>query len=130
MAHILVVDDDQDIRDAVRFILEDAGHEVEEASDGRSALQMLRDCPTPLVVLLDLLIPQLSGIELLEEVIADPQLKARHAYLLMTADNATLRQKAEQLAPELPAQFIGKPFDLDNLLAMIDDASRALDALA
>lgn len=130
MARVLVVDDDQDIRDTVRFILEDAGHEVEEASNGRSALQMLRDCPAPLVVLLDLLIPQLSGIELLEEVIADSHLKARHTYLLMTADNTTLRQKAEQLTPELSAQFIDKPFDLDTLLAMIDDASRDLDAQA
>lgn len=130
MARVLVVDDDQDIRDAVRFILEDAGHEVEEASDGKSALRMLRDYPAPLVVLLDLLIPQLSGIELLEEVIADPQLKARHAYLLMTADNMTLRQKAEQLLPEVSAQFIGKPFDLDKLLAMIDNASHTLDTLA
>lgn len=130
MARVLVVDDDQDIRDAVRFILEDAGHEVEEASDGKSALRMLRDYPAPLVVLLDLLIPQLSGIELLEEVIADPQLKARHAYLLMTADNMTLRQQADQLLPEVSAQIIGKPFDLDKLLAMIDNASHALDALA
>jgi CheY-like chemotaxis protein len=126
MAQVLIVDDDQDIRDAVRFILEDAGHEVAEASDGKSALRMLRDCPASLVVLLDLLIPQLNGIELLKEIIADPQLKARHAYLLMTADSAGLRQQADLLLPEVSAQIIGKPFDLDKLLAMIDDASHSL----
>ncbi len=124
MACVLIVDDEQDIRDAVRFGLEDAGHEVLEASDGESALRILRESQRRLVVLLDLLIPQLSGIDLLKAVIADPVLKDQHAYLLMTADSRALRQRAEPLLAQLSARIVGKPFDIDRLLAMIEAADR------
>jgi CheY-like chemotaxis protein len=123
MARVLIVDDDQDIRDAVRFILEDVGHEVLDASDGETALQLLRASQQRMIVLLDLLLPQLNGIDLLKAVIADPLLKERHAYVLMSADSATLRQQAEPLLAEVSAQVVGKPFDMDNLLAMIAQAA-------
>lgn len=124
MARVLVVDDEQDIRDALRFILEDAGHEVLEATDGENALQVLRASQSSLVVVLDLLMPRLSGIDVLQQVIADPHVKDRHAYLLMTADNALLRQQADPLLAQVSARVIGKPFDIDALLNMIDQASR------
>jgi CheY-like chemotaxis protein len=124
MARVLVVDDEQDIRDALRFILEDAGHEVLEATDGENALQVLRASQASLVVVLDLLMPRLSGIDVLQQVIADPHVKDRHAYLLMTADNALLRQQADPLLAQVSARVIGKPFDIDALLNMIDQASR------
>lgn len=124
MARVLVVDDDQDIRDVVRFILEDAGHEVLEASDGNTALQVMRATPASLVVLLDLLMPQPNGIDVLKEVIADPHLSHRHAYLLLTADNTNLRQQAESLLTQLSAQVISKPFDVGKLLEMVDHAAR------
>jgi CheY-like chemotaxis protein len=124
MARVLVVDDEQDIRDALRFILEDAGHEVLEATDGENALQVLRASQSSLVVVLDLLMPRLSGIDVLQQVIADPHMKDRHAYLLMTADNALLRQQADTLLAQVSAQVIGKPFDIDALLNMIDQAAR------
>lgn len=126
MAQVLVVDDDQDIRDALRFILEDAGHEVLEASDGEAALQTLRRNQSRLVVLLDLLMPHMNGIDVLRQVVADRWLNERHAYLLMTADNAILRQQADPLLAQVSAQVIGKPFDIDRLLEMVDAAARPL----
>lgn len=124
MARVLVVDDDQDIRDVVRFILEDAGYEVIEASDGESALQILRDSPTPLIVLLDLLMPHPNGVDVLTEIIADPALRLRHAYIMLTADNKVLREQAEPLLTQLAAPTIGKPFDVDKLLEIIASVSR------
>jgi CheY-like chemotaxis protein len=106
------------------LILEDAGHEVLEATDGENALQVLRASQASLVVVLDLLMPRLSGIDVLQQVIADPHVKDRHAYLLMTADNALLRQQADPLLAQVSARVIGKPFDIDALLNMIDQASR------
>ncbi len=126
MAQVLVVDDDQDIRDALRFILEDAGHEVLEASDGEAALRTLRRNQSRLVVLLDLLMPHMNGIDVLRQVVADRWLNERHAYLLMTADNAILRQQADPLLAQVSAQVIGKPFDIDRLLEMVDAAARPL----
>ncbi|HET9980371.1 MAG TPA: response regulator [Ktedonobacterales bacterium] len=124
MARVLVVDDDQDIRDVVRFILEDAGYEVLDTGDGARALQMLRDSPTPLVVLLDLLMPRPNGIDVLTEIIADPALKQRHAYILLTADNNVLRDTAEPLLSQLSAPTISKPFDVDKLLETVASVSQ------
>jgi two-component system chemotaxis response regulator CheY len=123
MACVLVVDDDQDIREIIRFILEDAGYEVLEAGDGESALQTLRDSPMRLVVLLDLLMPHPNGLDILTEIVADPSLKARHAYILLTADNASLREKAAPLLTQLAAPVIGKPFDVDKMLEIVASAS-------
>lgn len=124
MAHVLIVDDEQDIRDTLRFILEDAGYDVLEASDGEVALALLRESTVPLVVLLDLLLPKVSGVEILKAAIADPRLTGQHAYLLMTADSAVLRHEADPLLAQVSAQVITKPFDVDNLLTMIDRVSR------
>lgn len=124
MARVLVVDDNQDIRDVVRFIMEDAGYEVLEAGDGESALQTLRESATPLVVLLDLLMPHPNGLDVLSEVVADPALKERHAYILLTADNAVLRERAYPLLSELSAPTLGKPFDVDKLLELVANAAR------
>lgn len=124
MAHVLIVDDEQDIRDTVRFILEDAGHQVQEASDGESALQIIRESPTPLVVLLDLLMPRLTGIDVLKAVTADPQMKKRNAFLLMTANSTNLRQQAEPFLHGLSAQVVSKPFDIDNLLKTVACAAK------
>ena len=123
MARVLVVDDDQDIRDVVRFILEDAGYEVLDAGDGERALQILRDSPTPLIVLLDLLMPRPNGLDVLTEIIADPALKQRHAYILLTADNNVLRDQVEPLLTQLSAPTVGKPFDVDKLLETVASAS-------
>ena len=123
MARVLVVDDDQDIRDVVRFILEDAGYEVLDAGDGETALQILRDSPTPLIALLDLLMPRPNGLDVLTEIIADPALKQRHAYILLTADNNVLRDQAAPLLTQLSAPTIIKPFDVDKLLETVASVS-------
>src|SRR3954453_3820391 len=61
-AIILVVDDDPEIRDVVRWLLEDEGWTVETASDGRDALEQAARPPPPLIVL-DMGLPIMSGEE-------------------------------------------------------------------
>lgn len=63
---ILVVDDDDDIRDAVVGLLRDAGHPVVEAIDGRQALELARTA-LPRIILLDLMMPVMDGYEFLLE---------------------------------------------------------------
>lgn len=123
MAHVLIVDDDPGVRDAVRFILEDANYEALEASDGVTALAILRASQERLIVLLDMLIPKLNGIDLLRAVLADPLLKERHIYLLMTGNSALLRREAGPLLAEVSARIIAKPFEMDDLLAVVDKAA-------
>ncbi len=128
MAHVLIVDDDESIRDAVRLFLEDAEHDALEASDGVTALRILRESQQRLIVLLDASIPQLSGIDLLRVVVADPLLKERHAYLLLTGAPNLLLGEAETLLAETSAKIVAKPFEIADLLALIDDAAERLSA--
>jgi DNA-binding response OmpR family regulator len=66
MARILVVEDDTDLNNAYCIILRHAGHEVVEAFDGKEALEKLKDFE-PDLVLLDLLMPVMGGLEFLQE---------------------------------------------------------------
>lgn len=124
MSHVLIVDDDQAIRETIRLVLEDTDHHVMEVSDGEQALHLLHESRVPLVVLLDLLMPKVSGIEFLNIVNADPHLKASHAIVLMTANRASLLQEVGPLLQEMHVEVIAKPFDIDSLLETVERASQ------
>ncbi len=64
MAQILIVDDDPSLLRSLRGILEDAGHEVTEESDGSRALRRFAGHPTDLVIT-DMYMPEMNGIEFL-----------------------------------------------------------------
>lgn len=65
MAHILVVEDDKDLNNAYKVILESEGHTVAVAYNGQEALQVLKDFQ-PDLILLDLLMPIMGGLEFLQ----------------------------------------------------------------
>ena len=67
MASILVIDDDQSIREVLRKVLERAGHTVSEAADGKAALRSFAGDPTD-VVITDIYMPEMDGIEFLIRV--------------------------------------------------------------
>lgn len=67
MSAILIVDDDDDIRELLGNLLRREGYEVLEAEDGARALEILEQQPTPpCLVLLDLMMPVMSGTEVLK----------------------------------------------------------------
>jgi CheY-like chemotaxis protein len=74
-AKVMVVDDDADLQMAVADILEDAGYQVTTAHHGAMALELLRKGEPPDVVLLDVMMPVMSGPELAEVMRADPELQ-------------------------------------------------------
>src|SRR5215472_16843619 len=82
---VLVVDDDRDIRETLRFVLEDAGYTVYEASDGRPALERLCTHPRGMVVILDWNMPGMDGQALLQAVTAELPLATRNAYIMLSA---------------------------------------------
>jgi CheY-like chemotaxis protein len=121
-----VVDDDEAIRESVRWVLEDAGCVVDEAADGRHALNHLHASRKPLVVLVDWKMPGMDGHRLLEVVAADEALAERHAFILMTANDKTLPLAVANLLVRLHVPVVGKPFDLDALVATVEEAGRRL----
>lgn len=73
MAKILIVDDESDARFLLRYDFEKAGHEVIEASNGADALKVLQSCH-PHVIITDMMMPVMSGMELVRHMRGDPDL--------------------------------------------------------
>jgi len=72
---VLVVDDDPDVRETLADAVEDAGRRVLMAQDGAEALRTLDEAPRPCLVLLDLKMPKVDGIEVLRQIKGDPLLQ-------------------------------------------------------
>jgi two-component system, response regulator, stage 0 sporulation protein F len=124
---VLVVEDEEPIRNAVRFILDEEGYAVLEAPNGIVALDLLRTSDEPLVVLLDQLMPDMSGIELLRVVAAEPVLVARHAFIIFSASSEFWVPTAKVYLPGRRLFALPKPFDIDDLVAVVEQAARYLD---
>jgi CheY-like chemotaxis protein len=124
--NILVVDDDDAIRETLRFALEDAGYQVSEAPEGMAALRLLRSTRDRMVVLLDLMMPGLDGAGVLGAVAGDHQLTTQHSYILLTANTRTLTLAFANLLSNLQVPTLRKPFDIDDLLKVIARASGRL----
>lgn len=125
---VLVVDDDDGIRATLVDLLLDEGYTVHEAPDGRPALERLRQSAEPMVVLLDVQMPGLDGIAMLETVAAYKDLASRHAYIVMTAyGSRTLPLKMANGLITLQAPILAKPFDIDAVVAAVRAAEHRLE---
>ncbi len=127
---VLIIDDEDPIRYAVRFVLEEAGYMVLEAPNGREGLDVLHASVEPLVVLLDLMMPSMSGIELLHAVAAEPTLASRDAYIIFPAARAFSAPTVRFYLPGKRLFDLPKPFDLDDLVAIVEQAALQLDDVA
>ncbi len=105
---ILICDDEPALRELIRASMDD-GYEFAEASDGIIAMELAREV-TPDVVILDLMLPRLSGLEVLARMNADEQLKDVPV-LVITAWNETREDVLAAGADE----FVTKPFDPEEL---------------
>lgn len=130
MTHVLMVDDDDELRSVMRMVLEDAGHTMLEATDGAQAEGLLRAAGQPLVVLLDLALPHTRDGAILRAIQAEPEL-ARHCYVAVTA--LTIPRLTPELRHLLAAvcfEVVAKPFDVDDVLEAVQRADRQLAARA
>lgn len=112
---ILIVDDEEDIVNLVRLILEDAGYEVFAATNGVQALEKIRGNPFDLV-LLDVMMPMLSGWEVLKELRENSN--TREVPVALLTARASPRDDNRQ-HPTTYCDYITKPFEPDDLLMRI-----------
>ena len=118
--HVLVVEDDEATRGALRALLGDAGYVCDEASDGERAVAAMRDARFDLV-LLDLGLPGMSGADLHRQLRRDP--RTRFLPIVFLTAHADRQVKLAEL--EAGAEdFITKPYDADELLARVGAAVR------
>jgi CheY-like chemotaxis protein len=111
---ILVVDDDEDIREIVGLVLEQSGYRTVGAVDGADALERLRDGLHPALAIVDLMMPRLSGADLVRAMRTDPRL-APIPVVILSGDRAV-----RQISAELGASSaLLKPVELEDLLAVV-----------
>jgi two-component system response regulator AtoC len=123
---VLVVDDDDAIRDILRAILETEGYAVFEAPDGQAALDLLHRTTWPMVVLTNHTMPHLDGPGLFHALWQDLALANRHAYIYMTAAERILEPAFLRKLEELHVPVLRKPFDIDELLTLLAQAAQRL----
>lgn len=86
MAKILVVDDEKDLRDALRTTLESAGYSVSEAADGEEGFK-LAELEKPDLILLDIMMPKMNGHQVLNQLRQTPWGLHIHVLILTNADD-------------------------------------------
>jgi DNA-binding response OmpR family regulator len=111
--HVLIVDDNQEIIELLEDILENEGYQVSSADNGEQALSMLKQGLTPNLILLDIMMPNMSGYELCSQIRREWDLPI----LFLSAKGKPVDKV---VGFEIGADdYITKPFDTEELLARI-----------
>jgi len=110
---VVVVEDDPDIREALREMLEYEGYPVVEFENGKEALDHLHESPSPGLIILDLMMPVMNGIQFLRARKNDDALAAIPCFVV----SATGKRK--EIIREGAAGFLRKPVEASDLLAVV-----------
>jgi len=124
MATVLVVDDTPDVASLMARFLERAGHDVAIAGDGLHGLRMARANP-PDVILLDIMMPRMDGLEVLRHLKEDPELHLIPVILV------TAKSDQQDVVAGLNAgahDYVAKPFTREILVARVASAARVKQA--
>jgi CheY-like chemotaxis protein len=117
---VLIVDDDADIRELLKIILETEGYSVNVAADGLDALQQLQAGMHPVLILLDLMMPRMDGEQFVKKMRST--LASRTPVVIMSGHVA-----AQTKAHELDADCcLMKPVECAELLATVKRFARAM----
>lgn len=110
---ILIVEDDIDIAEPLSFLLTDAGYAIDTAKHGKEALDLLTGGLRPDLILLDLMMPVMTGWEFREKQLSSPDLAEIPVIVLSAAGDIS------QTARAMQAHYLNKPVVLNELLSMI-----------
>lgn len=122
MAKILIVDDEEQLRDVLKTVLQDEGHEVVEASNGNVALEQFRRTATDLIIT-DIVMPDKEG---LETIIDFRRMYPEVKIIAMSGGGRNSPQDYLDMAKKLgAAEVIAKPFSIDDFLSCVEMVLRA-----
>jgi len=113
MARILVIEDEDNIATALDFLLTREGHSHVRMASGQGAVQRIRET-RPDLVLLDVMLPDVSGYQIVQDLRADPALSGIRVLMMTARGSVVERRKGMALGAD---GFIAKPFELDELRA-------------
>lgn len=111
---VLVVDDDRAIHELLKEVLEAEGYLVWTLDNGQRVVELLLTASRPCVVLLDMMMPRMSGWDVCGVLASDPRF-VRHTVVVMTAGGLT-----GDRCPAPAFRFLPKPFTLDQLYTVVE----------
>lgn len=117
---VVLVEDELNIAEAIRFLLSREGWRVETLANGSSALNVIRKA-MPDLVMLDVMLPGRSGFEILQDLRADPELQALPVLMLTARGQSRDREMAERAGV---SRFMTKPFSNAEMLDAVRDLTR------
>lgn len=116
---ILVVDDEKDLRDIYALKLKNEGYEVGSASNGREALKILSADPKWDLIILDVVMPQMNGFEVLKEIKSSPKLKKLSVFMLTNLGMQSEQQEGLKL--KASKYLIKTNYSPEKLVAAVSD---------
>ncbi len=116
MKNILIVDDEQDIVESLKFVLETAGYNCYTAFDGEEGLRLAKEI-MPDLIILDVMMPKINGYKISRLLKYDSKYK-NIPILMITARS---QEEDKLIGEETGAdEYITKPFDLDDVLKQVE----------
>jgi CheY-like chemotaxis protein len=110
---VLIVDDDADIRELMKIVLESEGYRVNVASDGLDALEQLQSGTRPSLILLDLMMPRMDGEQFLKEIRST---RSSRTPVVIMSGHAAAQRKADELHA---VYCLMKPVECSELLKTV-----------
>jgi CheY-like chemotaxis protein len=111
LSHVLIVEDDQDIRESLQELLKLEGYEVSTAINGQEAVKKLSSMKRPCLILLDLMMPVMNGWEFLAI--------RKNMDVIATIPVVVVSAVAEKNQASDVNEFVKKPVDLDSLVKVV-----------
>jgi len=118
---MLLVEDEQDTADLVMLIMKERGYHVSHAPDGAAALEKIALMPPPSLVVLDIQLPHVDGITVLETIRATPEWQNVPVIMLTAVADRERVGKVRSLSVQ---DYVVKPFRRETLLRYVDQARR------
>ena len=114
---VLVTDDDDTIRAVVKLMLQREGYEVIEATNGREVLQMMEQAPAPDIIILDLMMPYIDGLQVIKKIRSHPEWE--RVPVIMLSANAS-ENEVVNLLKAGANDYVTKPFNPRELVARVN----------
>jgi len=112
---ILIADDNENIRDALTYLLEDEGYELLLAKDGADTLRKVRELK-PDILFLDIMMPEVNGYDVCRTIKNDPDLKSIYVIMLTAKGQVAEQERGKEVGAD---EYIVKPFSPMEILARV-----------
>jgi len=112
---ILIADDNENIREALTYLLEDEGYKLWMAKDGAEALREVKNV-RPDIIFLDIMMPEMNGYDVCRIIKNDPELKKTYVIMLTAKGQVAEQERGKEVGAD---EYIVKPFSPMEILTKI-----------